>query len=276
MLMYMNNQELYHKYLSWASQKYENRESQSLWRWIEDFLNTFSPSSKLAELEQVIQRLEEGEPIQYILERAYFFDMELKVNSDVLIPRPETEELVFYTHQELKSREGKLKILDIGTGSGCVALAIQRLSDQYEVWACDIDEKAVKVAEENASKYSSPLNLFIGDFTKDEDFNHLPPFDAILSNPPYILPEEKKWMSASTAYEPDIALYSKDGPLWAYQKVSKLGQKLLNPGGLLAMEMNEFYANEILDMTNKLGYVRLKIIDDLQGKPRVLIGQRPH
>lgn len=270
----MRKQELYHNYLSWAEDNLEEREARSTWRWVEEDLEATDPSDRPTRLQDVIQRLEKGEPIQYITGKAYFFDMELVVNDSVLIPRPETEELVFHVSRLLKKFEGKPEVLDVGTGSGCIALALKKKHPEAVIYACDIDPKALVVATENFIRAGVSISVFEGDFTRQEDFNDLPAMDVIICNPPYILESERQVMSYSTKYEPDLALFSKEDAMWAYESLMELGRNKLKPGGYIAMEMSEFHSEQIGRLASDRGMSNIKMIDDLQGKPRVLICQR--
>lgn len=270
-------QELYQTYSRWAEGHMEPGEARATWRWIKDSLEQIQPTDRAMRLEDILRRLEANEPIQYITNRAYFFEMELYVNEHVLIPRPETEELVFYVSNKVKAANGALsgrRVLDIGTGSGCVALGLSNRLPEADIWACDVDEKAIDVAKKNSQAQGKDIHNFVGDFTQPDSIAEHGPYDVIVSNPPYILEEEKSVMSVSTKYEPDVALYSRGDAVWAYENIARLANDMLVPGGLLAFELNEYHVETILGKIRDLNFRDIEVLDDLQGKPRVLMATK--
>src|SRR5437762_2243018 len=180
-------------------------------------------------LDQSIERLQRHEPVQYITHEAWFAGMKFYVDKNVLIPRPETEELVDWVIKEVKNknsppagRAGKFRILDIGTGSGCIAVALKNNLPNAEVWACDISEEALNVARINADSLNATIDFVPLDFLDKEQRKQLPHIDIIVSNPPYILQKDKNEMRKNvTDHEPAIALFVPDeDPLIFYSAIA--------------------------------------------------------
>ena len=239
-----------------------------MWRWVKEDLKpeeSFEDQSDF--INSICSRLLEGEPIQYITGRSYFYGLELKVSPAVLIPRPETEELVYHALKSLKQGQ---RVLDIGTGSGCIAIALKHKVPELDVWACDVSLDALSVAEHNAKKYNLPITTFEANLSEISSFERLPQFDMIISNPPYIQLNEKQQMTSNTRFEPDIALFSPEDALWAYRHILKIAERKLIMGGLVFFELNEFRAKDISSLVSSSEFEKLEIIQDLQGKPRIL------
>ena len=221
------------------------------------------------QLENALRRLSNSEPWQYIIGKEWFYDIEFKVTADTLIPRPETEELV---HLILKSHKDKnLKVLDIGTGSGCIPIALKLNRPTWNVAACDISEKALEVAKENATNYQLEIRFYQDDIlqsvkTVDEKL------DIIVSNPPYIPIEEKDLMRNNVLmYEPHTALFVENKqPLIFYEKIAQFAKSHLKDGGHLYFELNEYNAPRVQDLLETLGFKDIQIHIDLMGKQRML------
>ncbi|MNJ86127.1 Release factor glutamine methyltransferase [compost metagenome] len=218
-------------------------------------------------LEEVLNRLKTGEPLQYIVGFTYFDDLKINVAPGVLIPRPETEELVYWIRETIGKRN--LKILDWCTGSGCIALALKNQNPDSVVTAYDVSPEALVIAKENAKS----LNLDV----KFELNNALEPglggkIDLIVSNPPYIPWKEKQEMHQNvTEFEPDLALFVPDeDPLLFYRKIAEYAAKQLNPGGDLFFELHENFGMETKQMLEEMGFSKVEIREDLQGKNRML------
>ena len=219
------------------------------------------------ELEQIAIRLERQEPVQYILGQADFYGRTFVVNEHVLIPRPETEELCQWIVP------GK-KILDIGTGSGCIAITLAAEMPEAEVTAWDISEEALKVAEENAKRTNVHVKF------EQVDILHLPSsilhltsaFDLIVSNPPYICNKERETMEANVLeHEPHTALFvPNDDPLLFYRAIAQYGQTALKEGGWLYFEINPLYAEALHEMLSKMSYHDIEIKEDQYGKQRMI------
>ena len=225
------------------------------------------------ELEQIAIRLERQEPVQYILGQAEFCGRTFVVNEHVLIPRPETEELC----QWIIAADAA-HILDIGTGSGCIAITLAAEMPEAEVTAWDISEEALKVAEENAKRTDVHVKF------EQVDILHLPSsilhltsaFDLIVSNPPYICNKERETMETNVLeHEPHTALFvPDDDPLLFYRAIAQYGQTALKEGGWLYFEINPLYAESLQDMFSKMSYHDIEIKEDQYGKQRMIRAKR--
>jgi len=222
-------------------------------------------------IKNAIQRLRKFEPIQYIVNGVEFYNLKFYVNRNVFIPRPETEELVFWIVDRHKNRDSKSRrILDIGTGSGCIAISLAFNIPDCEVSAFDISSEALDVARKNAI-----INNVNVDFFKEDVLNckKLPKkYDIIVSNPPYIIENEKDKMQSNVLkYEPDIALFvNNDDPLLFYRKIAQLGQKHLISEGSIYFEINEYLGSELLILLKTEGYKEITLHKDIFGKYRMI------
>lgn len=222
-------------------------------------------------IKNAIQRLRKFEPIQYIVNGVEFYNLKFYVNRNVFIPRPETEELVFWIVDRHKNRDSKSRrILDIGTGSGCIAISLAFNLPDYKVSAFDISSEALDVARKNAI-----INNVNVDFFKEDVLNckKLPKkYDIIVSNPPYIIENEKDKMQSNVLkYEPDIALFvNNDDPLLFYRKIAQLGQKHLISEGSIYFEINEYLGSELLILLKTEGYKEITLQKDIFGKYRMV------
>ncbi|MDR0231892.1 MAG: peptide chain release factor N(5)-glutamine methyltransferase [Dysgonamonadaceae bacterium] len=223
------------------------------------------------EIERIVVSLKEYKPIQYILGETEFFGLTFSVNPSVLIPRPETEELVELI---LKNHQGKnLKILDIGTGSGCIAISLTKNIPSATVYAIDISEDALSTAKENAIRNQVEVQFYQQDIlTTLSDNISGKKFDIIVSNPPYITQIEKSTMHDNVLkYEPHTALFvPQDNPLLFYEKIADLGHSLLNKSGMLYFEINALYGKEICQMLETKGYSDIKLYQDISRKDRMI------
>ncbi len=223
-------------------------------------------------LDEILQRLSRHEPIQYILGKCYFYDLVFEVNPDVLIPRPETEELVFWILEDYKSHQPK--ILDIGTGSGCIAITLAKKLPDSDVSAWDISEKALKTAKINAENYKvdvnfKQVNIFhFNDICEDK-------FDLIVSNPPYICSIEKKDMKRNVLdYEPETALFVTDeNPLIFYEKISDFALQNLSTDGSLYFEINRRMGEEMKTMLKNKGFSKIELRKDISQNDRMIKAQ---
>ena len=232
--------------------------------------------AQLAWWEAACKRLIACEPVQYVLGSAWFYGRQFMVNPSVLIPRPETEELV---ETIIKSNpQPTSQILDIGTGSGCIAITLSLEIPQTAVFAIDISEKALAVTNQNNTSLGAKVVTQHVDILHFEAFaDTLPLFDVIVSNPPYIDPADKETMHANVLqYEPQSALFADHpDPLVFYSRIGEFGIQKLQSGGHLYFEIPETRATEIQTRLTTLGYQNLALRSDLQGKPRILIAQKP-
>ena len=235
-------------------------------------LNRDSPidGSKIAKILQVIKKLKAEMPLEYIFSEAHFYGLKLKVNREVLIPRPETEELVQKIIQEVK-KDG-CNILDIGTGSGCIAIALARNNKCANVYACDISEKAMKIASFNAKMNKVGITFFLQDILKPLQNHALPKFDLIVSNPPYVTKSEKKHLKANVLmYEPHTSLFVPDkSPLLFYKAIAEFAKIHLTKKGMLFFEINENLAVKLVKLLHSKGFAAIKVMDDLNGKKRFI------
>lgn len=219
-------------------------------------------------LENYLVRLVNHEPFQHILGYELFHGLKLEVNPDVLIPRPETEELVEWI---LDADTGAKTVLDIGTGCGCVAIALAKSLPDAEVEALEVSEKAIAVAKRNAVNNQVAVTIFQMDILKNAPEKN---YDLMVSNPPYVGLDEKHLMIANVLeHEPHLALFSED-PLLFYKRIAQLAVAHLNENGWLYFEMNEFYAAQIADILRELHFSEIEIKKDLSGKDRMIRGRR--
>ena len=239
-------------------------------RMMEDFRYSESLIDRLA---LIGERLAEGKPVQYLLKSAFFDGLDLFVDLHVLIPRPETEELVFAIAERL-GRVFNGRVLDIGTGSGCIALSLKNRMPEAEIFATDFSESALKVALKNAESYHLKVSFECSDILSEVPFKgHV--FDAVISNPPYIPSIEKKSMSSTVVdHEPSMALFVPDSePLKFYQAIINHCQsEVLLPGGLMALECHEDFTEEVKELiVSGMGFSNVEILVDMQGKNRHVI-----
>ena len=227
---------------------------------------------KERELENIIFRLQKNEPIQYIRGFAEFDGRRFKVAPGVLIPRPETVELV-----ELVARENASarRLLDIGTGSGCIAISLDKKLPEAEVEAWDISEDALAIARENNKELAADVTFLQRDVLFD-DWEKAPSFDVIVSNPPYVTEAEKKDMDANVLdWEPELALFvPDDDPLRFYRRIADLGRELLLPDGKLYFEINQAYGRETAHILEMNQYHDVRVIKDIFGKDRIVTANR--
>ena len=223
-------------------------------------------------LKEILQRLSRHEPIQHILGKCYFYDLTFEVNSNVLIPRPETEELVFWILEDYKNQQPK--ILDIGTGSGCIAITLAKKLSDSKVSAWDISEKALETAKINAGSNHVDVQFKHVDIL---NFNHNceEKFDIIVSNPPYICSSEKKDMERNVLdFEPATALFVKDvNPLIFYEKISEFALESLSSNGSLYFEINRRMGEEMKEMLKNKGFSKIELRKDISQNNRMIKAQ---
>ena len=226
-------------------------------------------------LDNAIQRLKKQEPIQYILGYSDFCGLRFKVTPATLIPRPETSELVEWITSEATGKEsilaiGNENILDIGTGSGCIAVSLAHRMPQAEVSAWDISDDALAVAAENSKANGCAVAFELVDILVHQPGGEL--FDIIVSNPPYIKENEKESMHANVLdWEPHTALFVPDSdPLLFYRTIAKKGLTLLKPGGRLYFEINRAHGKETMDMLAALGYTHIELRKDFAENDRMI------
>ena len=206
-------------------------------------------------------------PIQYVLGETEFFGLHFTVNDAVLIPRPETEELVQWMVEEIKHDS---LILDIGTGSGCIAIALKHFLPDADVYACDIDEDSLEVATMNAENLGLKINFFPCDILKAEKSDRK--YHVIVSNPPYIpCSERKDVMNRVKDFEPERALFVEDSdPLIFYRKIAQFAQSNLFPGGNLFFEVHRDFGKACVQLLEDMSYVKIQLKKDIFGNERMV------
>lgn len=275
----MNLRDIYKTYISRLSSLYPDTEAHSLVMWLfeaylsvdrKDILNN-KPIPLVPEtLEKAMAKLMAGEPIQYILANAPFYGREFRVGPGVLIPRNETEELVQLI---LQNHKGKMKVLDLGTGSGCIAISLALEWTEAEVSALDISEQALTIAGDNAVKHAAKLNFIKADVLNKD--LHLDQYDLMVSNPPYVLEKERTLMQANVLkHEPELALFVPDeDPLCFYKAICLHAKESLHPNGFLYFEINEAFGLEVVALMKDEGFGNVQLIQDINGKDRIVFGQ---
>lgn len=224
-------------------------------------------------LDSVTKRLLTHEPFQYILGEEAFYGYNFIVNESVLIPRPETELLVEWIIESCSNKSDEFSILDIGTGSGCIPISLNKEIDNAKVSACDISEKAIEVARLNNKNLKAEIDFFILDILDVSKWETINKFDIIVSNPPYIPHREKALMEENVLkYEPDLALFVEDdNELIFYAKIIDFALSHLNENGLLFFECNEFNANDVVLLLKQKKFKNVEIKKDLSGKDRMIL-----
>lgn len=238
--------------------------SESEKKFLYQYIEKENPS---LDFNEIISRLNEGEPIDYILGYTYFYGLKIEVSKDTLIPRPETEELVELILKENQTKTG-LKILDIGTGSGCIALALKYKLINAEITAIDVSKEALEIATENSNQLGLYINFIQLDILDEQLWTQLTNYDIIVSNPPYIPLEEKNEMTASVLdYEPHLALFVEKDPLIFYKQILKFATSHLNPNGLVYFETSQtiqleeyesFQIEKIKDLSGNWRFLKCK------------------
>ena len=257
---------------------YESREASIIARYmLEDLFQakfwseTEMTKDQIIRLEDVTQRLLKHEPWQYIGGQADFYGLKFKVNPSVLIPRPETEELVFVALDFIKHNDVK-SILDIGTGSGIIPITIGIKSQQpLTLLAIDISVDALSVAHENAEMHDIFVEFAAFDFLDRSQWADLPKVDVIISNPPYIGKIEKSEMSSNVIdYEPHMALFVKDDVMEFYAAIGEFVSTYQNDGCFILTEINEKHGEKVKEVFEDFGLKHVTVIKDMQGKDRIV------
>lgn len=220
----------------------------------------------------IIAQLKQEKPIQYILGETEFYGLRFLVNENTLIPRPETEELVdlIINRQKAKVKSKKLKILDVGTGSGCIAISLVKNLPEAKIFALDVSEKALETAKKNAEINKVEVEFLHQSILETEDLKQQ--FDIIVSNPPYVRNLEKEEIKKNVLeYEPHLALFVEDNdPLIFYRKIAQLAQKNLSENGKLYFEINQYLGKETVELLESLGFQNIELIKDVYGNDRMI------
>jgi release factor glutamine methyltransferase len=249
---------------------------------------TFS-TEEIAVWNAVLEQLKREIPVQYVLGKTSFYGLEFEVNSAVLIPRPETEELVEWiikfqiTNSKSQIPNHKfqtLNILDIGTGSGCIAISLAKNIPNAVVFALDVSAKALATAQKNAKNNTVEVHFIEADILKTTDLEKLPTpnsqlpthFDIIVSNPPYVRELEKREIKKNVLdYEPHLALFVEDtNALIFYKKIAELAKKSLSPNGKLYFEINQYLGKEMIEMLEKMNFKNIELRKDIYGNDRMI------
>ena len=231
------------------------------------------------QIKNAIVKLQQHTPVQYVIGKANFYDLELFVDNNVLIPRQETEELVNWMINDVKIlpvKPNELNILDIGTGSGCIAIALKKNITFADITAIDLSENALNVAKINATTYNTPINFINFDILSENNPSFNQKFDIIVSNPPYITEYEKKYMNKNVLnFEPHQALFvENEEPLLFYDAIIKFSLTNLKAKGKLYFEINEKYGKEIVNTLKKHHFKHIILKKDLNHKDRMISAEK--
>lgn len=297
----MTIQEAQQQLISQLNTLYDNREAANIadwvmehvtgWKKIDRIIHKQAPllPDRLTQLEQYTAALLTHKPVQYVLHEAWFCGMPFYVDEHVLIPRPETEELVGWVVEEgsRKYEVGSMKpgelsyflpatsclsILDIGTGSGCIPIALKKKLRKAEVYSCDVSDAALAVAKKNAATQQTDIHFLQADFLNPGTWQQLPEVDIIVSNPPYVPQSDEVFMQPNVLqYEPHVALFvPNDDPLLFYKAIARFAQQKLLPGGRIYAEIHEDLGEKTKALFLAEGFADVEVRKDLQGKDRMI------
>ena len=236
--------------------------------------NKEGPFEQTEKLTHCMDRLLKGEPIQYVVGSTIFFGYRYKVNKNVLIPRPETEELVAWVLEDHKTKKNQIDVLDIGTGSGCIGVTLGLSNPRMRIFGVEYSLDALNVARINAKRHMVNMEIYRINFLDTSLWAHLGKFDVIVSNPPYISRAERIVMADNVLlYEPELALFlDSEDHLSFYKAIAQFGKEHLKNEALIYVELNENYVDQIQELYEN-DYVHIQVKKDLQGKPRMLRAQ---
>lgn len=225
--------------------------------------------------QEIKQRLVKHEPLQYVLGEADFYGLRFKTDKRALIPRPETEEIVHLIIKDIRKIDEQgtdLRLLDVGAGTGCIPLTIKHHIRELTVHAMDVSPGALDLAFENAKALELDVHFHLMDVLDEKQWDTLPDFNLIVSNPPYIPVVEKKLMTKNVLdFEPEVSLFVEDEePIVFYKKIAQLAKQKLLPGGLLYFEANEFNAETVADYLKAHNFKMVEVIKDLQARDRII------
>ncbi len=272
---------------------YDRREAAAIASLVVEHVTGFANSSRIMHKDMILSnaqavlfnecaaQLAVHKPLQYVLHEAPFYGMNFYVDESVLIPRPETEELVEWIINEINIRysiiNDQYSMLDVGTGSGCIPVVVKTKLPLLTVHAVDISANALQVAAKNAAQQNTVIIFHELDILDKDCWQQLPQFDIIVSNPPYIAQREATDMHNHVLqYEPHLALFVPDKqPLLFYEKITLFGLQHLKEGGRLYFEINEVYGKEINELLAANGYTNIELRKDMQGKDRMIRAQLP-
>jgi release factor glutamine methyltransferase len=232
--------------------------------------------------DSILVQLQQEKPIQYITGKTWFYGLQFEVNENTLIPRPETEELIKWIldSQKVKDKSQKVEVLDIGTGSGCIPIAIKANLPKANISAIDVSQQALEVAKRNADLNKVTINFIKVNILEVEDLSqltssiihHPSSYNIIVSNPPYVRNLEKIEIKKNVLdYEPHLALFVADKePLLFYRKIAQLALKSLVPNGLLFFEINQYLGKETIELLENLGFKNIELKKDMYGNDRMI------
>jgi len=275
--------EAYFKTKSSLSSLYEESEASAIAHILLEHISGWSKIERLANKQQLllpnqfqilnesIDRLVKGEPLQYVLGEQYFMGLRFSVNESVLIPRPETEELVQWVIDDNQSRQ-TFSILDVGTGSGCIPIALKNKMKAATVSAIDLSMDALTVAKKNAIVNHAQIYFLQLNFLDELNWTKLGNYDIVVSNPPYIPSSEKSSLHKNVRdYEPALALFVEDlDPLIFYRNIAKFGLEHLNPEGVIYCEIHQDFGLQTVQVFKEMGYSEVILKNDLYGNPRMV------
>ncbi len=287
--------ELYKQFVEQLKTIYDERESANIADWVFESVTGIKKldriidkqqelnNSTIQQLQIVLQQLLRHKPVQYILGEAWFYKMKLKVNEHVLIPRPETEELVEWVIEEIRNKKAdelithnsQFNILDIGAGSGCISIALKKESPDADIFAIDVSDDALKVAHQNAADHKTAIHFWHLDFLNERLWQSLKSFNIIISNPPYIPANEKNKIPKNVVeHEPHLALFVADNdPFIFYKKIASFAYGHLKDGGKVFVEVHEDYSNQVQKLFAEKNF-KTEIRKDLFGRERMICGYK--
>ncbi len=281
----MTTELYYNDFLNRLISIYEPREAANITEWVFENVtglkrlqielqkNAELKKEYLTKLEDYLKKLLQHKPVQYVLNEAWFYKMKFYVNEHVLIPRPETEELVGWAISDIKNYKTKdeFKVLDIGAGSGCMGVSVKKELANLNVTAIDISKDALQVAGKNAELLNTKINFIEIDFLNEESWSALDRYNMIMSNPPYIPVLEKEKLAKNvTEFEPGIALFVADNdPFIFYEKIAKFAQSHLKANGNVYVEIHENYSGEVQQIFSSYNF-ETEIRKDIYGRDRMI------
>ena len=281
----MDWQQAQKELLSRLTPLYEEREAAGIADWVMENLSGWKKIDRLLHkseplslpvqerYRQYTSDLLRHRPVQYVLQESWFCGQKFFVNEQVLIPRPETEELVEWVVAEGPAGT----ILDVGTGSGCIAISLKKKLKAMDVYACDVSEGALSIAQRNASTLEADIHLRLLDFLDSGQWEDLPRVDYLVSNPPYIPLKDKTGMDAHVvAFEPHLALFvENDDPLIFYRALAEFARQKLSPGGTIFAEIHEELGESVAALFRDSGFQQVILKKDMQGKDRMIKAGSP-
>lgn len=284
----MTTQQYYNDFLNKLIPLYESREAANISDWVFENVtglkrlerstnkNIEMTDAHVQQLEKYLQELLQHKPVQYVLKETWFYKMKFFVNEHVLIPRPETEELVSWIINDIRKmkddvRSNKFKIVDVGTGSGCIAIALKKELENTDITAIDVSEHALSVAHKNANVLQTQIDFLQINFLNESQWNRLGSYDLIVSNPPYIPEIEKEKLAKNVSeFEPGIALFvQNNNPFIFYEMIAKFAQSHLKPNGKIFVEIHEDYSKEVQKIFSNYNF-KTEIKRDMYEKERMI------